>query len=178
MKYTLTVATSEDGFIGRSHAEPPWTWASKEEQDVFFAEVDAADWSIMGRITHETADRPDRRRIVFSSGAGGWKRDAQLWVDPAKHTPYDLPSLVNDVRPMGRGLILGGTRVHDWFLAHNAIDEVHLTVEPVRFTQGLPVFTGQEDADVLAIFAARGFQPKEQRLLNKSGTRYLVMRAD
>ncbi len=176
-EFTLTVATSEDGFIGRSHAEPPWTWCSPEEQDHFFADVEAADWAIMGRLTHEAADRPDRHRIVFSGSADGWRRPTQLWLDPSTVNPADLAPLVSDVRPLNRGLILGGTRVHDWFLQHQSIDHVHLTIEPVSFGVGLPVFSDQTETSAIDVFLQRGFFRRSERVLNRQGTRYVVLSA-
>lgn len=173
--FTLTVATSADGFISRTTDEPPQTWASVEEQDLFFRDVEAADWAIMGRHTHEAADRPDRRRIVFSSTRTGWQRPAQLWLDPEDHTPSDLSRLVSDVHPLDRGLILGGTRVHDWFIAHGAIDRVHLTVEPVTFGTGLPILSDQDGAAPLDCFARMGFRRLTAETLNAGGTRYYVL---
>ncbi|MEM9250186.1 MAG: hypothetical protein AAGB05_16015, partial [Pseudomonadota bacterium] len=43
----LVVVASLDGFIARGPGHPPSDWASAEEQELFFAEVDAADWTIM-----------------------------------------------------------------------------------------------------------------------------------
>ena len=174
-RFTLTVVSSADGFIARHPGDAPHLWASPEEQALFFADVEAADWGVMGRGTHEAADRPDRRRIVFSGRGGGWKRPTQLWVDPAGLTPGDLAALVAHVRPLERGIILGGTRVHDWFLDHGAIDRVHLTVEPVRFGRGLPIFAAQTADDPVAIFHAAGFAPVAERPLNERGTLFLVL---
>lgn len=173
--FTLTVVTSADGFIARHPGESPQAWASPEEQALFFADVEAADWSVMGRATHEAADRPDRRRIVFSTQKTGWQRPTQLWMDPADATPAALAKAVAGVHRLEKGLILGGTRVHDWFLQQGAIDRVHLTVEPLVFGSGLPVFSGQEDADAVALFTARGFRVVEERRLNEGGTRFLVL---
>ncbi len=174
-EFLLAVVVSGDGFIARAAGEPPQAWASAEEQELFFRDVEAADWSIMGRRTHEAAERPDRRRIVFSTTARGWRRPSQLWVDPGRLTPRTLPARVRDVRPLARGLILGGTRVHDWFLAHRAIDRVHLTIEPVRFGSGLPVFSGVRGADPVASFVERGFAVASEERLNPAGTRFLVL---
>ena len=177
-RFTLTVATSADGFISRTRDEPPQAWASSEEQELFFRDVEAADWAVMGRNTHMAADRPDRRRIVFSTKTNGWIRPTQIWLDPEGITPATLPGIVGHVHPLDRGLILGGTRVHDWFLAHRAIDSVHMTIEPVVFGQGLPIFTGQQDRNPVTAFTRRGFHILFEKTLNAGGTRYLELRPD
>ena len=177
-RFTLTVATSADAFISRSTGEAPQVWASPEEQDLFFRDVEAADWAIMGRNTHLAADRPDRRRIIFSTRTRGWQRPTQLWLDPGTVTPADLPALVRDVHPLENGLILGGTRVHDWFLAHGAIHKVHLTIEPVAFEKGLPIFSCQQDKDPVTTFTRRGFHILSEETLNAQGTRYLELAPD
>lgn len=174
-EYLLSVVVSEDGFIARAVGEPPQAWASAEEQELFFLDVETADWSIMGRHTHEAADRPERRRIVFSTKVSGWIRPSQLWVDPERLTPRMLSEHVSEVHVLARGLILGGTRVHDWFLAHGAIDRVHLTVEPVRFGAGLSVFSDARSTNPVEEFKERGFEVVSEERLNSAGTRFLVL---
>ena len=178
-EFTLAVVTSADGFIARAPDDAPHTWASAEEQALFFADVEAADWAVMGRHTHAAADRPDRRRVVFSgaAGAGEWRRPKQFWVDPARLGLVALPGLVAAVHPLRRGLILGGTRVHDWFLGQGAIDRVHLSVEPLRFGTGLPLFTGHSGPPE-AVLRALGFACDGARVLNAQGTRHSVWRVD
>lgn len=175
VQFTLTIVSSRDGFIARAPDHAPQAWASPEEQALFFRDVEAADWAIMGRNTHEAADKPHRRRIIFSARLSGWRRPTQLWVDPARLTPEDLPARVEAVHPLRRGLILGGTRVHDWFLAHRAIDRVHLTVEPAAFGAGLPIFSGQTQRDPVAVFREAGFVVASERALNARGTRFLEL---
>jgi dihydrofolate reductase len=176
-RFTLTVVTGVDGRIAPPWGEIPAAWASPEEQALFRADVAAADWAVMGRRTHAAADRPDRRRIVFSTsgGAGVWRRPTQLWLDPDDLTPDELARAVARVRRLERGLILGGTRVHDWFRDRHAIDRVHLTVEPVRFGGGPAIFTDQATDDPLGAFLACGFRPVSERRLNARGTRFLVL---
>ena len=173
--FTLTVATSADGYIARAPDDAPQSWASREEQDLFFRDVEAADWAIMGRHTHQAADKPQRRRIIFSSDISGWQRSTQFWLDPSACTPSQLASLVSEVYPLDHGLVLGGTRVHDWFLAHDAIDCVNLTIEPVTFGQGLQIFTDQASRNPVEVFENRGFQVESSATLNTAGTRYLKL---
>ncbi len=129
----------------------------------------------MGRHTHEAADRPLRRRIIFSTTKSGWQRPTQLWLNPGQTRPDELADLVGSVHPLGDGLILGGTRVHDWFLAHNAINRVHLTVEPVVFGAGLGIFSGSSGGDPISEFTSRGFKVQSDVVLNAAGTRYLAL---
>lgn len=177
VRFTLLVATSRDGFIARYPGENPGDWTSPEDQARFRAAVAAADWSVMGRTTHTVADVTHRRRIVFSAAAPEpeWRRPVQLWLDPAGRTPADLAALVAPVHPLSHGLILGGTLVHDWFLGHGAIDRVELTVEPVTFGTGVPIFSGQDAGDPAEVFAARGFAPISDAPLNATGTRLIVL---
>ena len=173
--FTLTVATSSDALISPSTDTPTEAWASAEEQDLFFRDIAVADWCIMGRNTHEAADKPDRHRIIFSTSRRGWQRPTQLWLDPEGLRPADLAEKVAGVRPLRRGLILGGMRVHDWFLAARAIDRVHLTVEPIAFGTGVPVFAHQIERDPLDLFRSRGFRVVSEQSLNAGGTRYFEM---
>ena len=172
--FTLLVVCTADGFIARQSGHSPAEWASAEEQDLFLSAVDGADWGIMGRGTHEAADTPHRRRIGFSSAVRRpeWRRPGQVWIDPATLAPDDLPAIVTPVRPMREGLILGGTTVHDWFLHAGRIDRVSLTVEPVEFGTGLPLFSGTEGpAD--EVLKDLGFRRRCSRPLNDTGTRLI-----
>lgn len=176
--FTLLVVATQDGYIAREPGHTPTDWASPEEQDLFFAAVDAADWSVMGRGTHEVADRPNRRRIVFSGQvtAPEWRRATQLWLDPNGLKPQDFAPLVDAVHPLRHGLILGGTPVHDWFLRRGAIDAIELTVEPLMFGGGLPIFTDHADMPPEQALAAAGFVPVDERVLNAQGTRLISYR--
>lgn len=176
--FTLTVATSSDALISPGIDTSTADWASAEEQDLFFADIAAADWCIMGRHTHEAADKPDRHRIIFSTTQSGWVRPTQFWLDPAGETSASLGAHVHAVRPLTKGLILGGMRVHDWFLAAGAIDRINLTIEPVRFGTGVPVFGDQEEAEPVSVFTTRGFKVIAERELNATGTRYCELVAE
>ena len=173
--FTLTAVVSVDGFIARRAGEHPGSWASAEEQARFLAEVARYDWGFMGRTTHETALRQDRRRVVFSRSAAGldWRADTHLWVDPAKVPLAEILAALRPVRAPKRCIVLGGTAVHDWFLGRGLIDRVELTIEPLRFGTGLPLLSGQQDPT--AELERRGFVVALRRKLNPQGTRLLVL---
>jgi dihydrofolate reductase len=174
--FTLTAVISADGYIARRAGEHPGSWASAEEQARFLAEVPGYDWAFMGRTTHLTAFREDRRRVVFSRTAAGleWREATHLWVDPDRVPWPEILAALTPVRPPRRCIVLGGTTVHDWFFEHDLIDRVELTIEPVRFGSGLPFLTGQQ-GDVTGELLRRGFAVIHERPLNAQGTRLLVL---
>lgn len=174
--FKLVVVSTLDGFIARVPGHAPHLWASPEEQEIFFSEVEAADWGIMGRGTHEAADKPNRRRIVFTGqvAAPDQRRATQIWVNPETLSASDLPSLVSGTHKFGTGLILGGTRVHDWFLSQGVIDEILLTIEPVYFADGLSIFSNQSSDGPEAVMEQAGFELKQEQILNANGTRLLT----
>ena len=99
--FTLTAVISADGFMGRHAREHPGSWASTEEQARFLAAVPGYDWAFMGRTTHETAFRKDRRRVVFSRTANGldWREATHLWVYLSR-IPW--PEILTALEPCGR----------------------------------------------------------------------------
>ncbi|MBM3545701.1 MAG: hypothetical protein FJX54_02010 [Alphaproteobacteria bacterium] len=141
MHFVLLAAVSADGFIARHPGHPPWEWASAEEQARFRAAMAQVTWSVLGRVTHETAHRPERKRIVFTSSVTGvaWLTPNHLGFNPAGAT---FDEVLETAKPEGTIAILGGTRVHDYMLEIGRVDELRLSIEPIRFDEGLPMFTG------------------------------------
>jgi dihydrofolate reductase len=176
-RFSLVVVASSDGFIARAAGHAPADWQSPEEQAFFLGTVAAADWSVLGRTTHETAFRPDRRRIVFSHSAPmpEWRSPTHLWLDPQTTSPDEMAALVAPVRPMASALILGGADVAAWFLDRGRIDEVLLSIEPVSFRSGLPIFPSGGAGDPIELVRARGFEMRAERALNSRGTRLVVL---
>ena len=177
---TLLAVTSLDGFIAKQSGHAPATWASVEEQQHFLKQMDQMDISVMGRVTHEAAFRPDRKRIIFSSSAQSqaqnkeWCHPNHLWVNPANMDAADILACLDGASKVA---LLGGTRVHDWFLEHGLIDVIELSVEPQMFGQGLALFddpTWQGYGSVEEIepaMAAIGFsQQGPVHHLNEDGT--------
>lgn len=176
-RFTLRVVASLDGFIARRPGHAPADWASAEEQALFVAAVDAADWAVMGRGTHEAALKPDRRRIVLSSTAPRpeWRTELHLWLDPANRSPDELADLVAEIRPMREAVALGGTATHDWLHGHRRLDAVALSVEPVRFGSGLPIFGDQTTSDPVRAFTEKRYAIVAEETLNEAGTRLVTL---
>jgi dihydrofolate reductase len=180
-QFTLVAVTSRDGFITGPNREPPASWASPEEQVVFAETVSALGWSFTGRITHELAWRPARRRVVFSRSCPTplWRHPARLWVDPERTSLEQILDMIREVHPADHCGILGGVAVHDWFAAHRLIDAAELTVEPLTFSAGLPLLSGRAGQDPIATLEAIGLRRTDTLELNARGTRlYRFVRAE
>ncbi len=178
-RFVLIAVVSADGFVARASGHTPADWASAEDQDWFRRDMAEMDWSVMGRVTHEVAPRPDRRRIVFTRSAPTprWTGPTHLLVDPALTPLADILALVRTAGParIDQCGILGGTDVYDHFLDHGLIDEMRLTFEPVRFGTGRPLFTAL-DPPVTDWLGRRGFVAAQapQRLNETGTTRWIL----
>ena len=65
------------------------------------------------------------------------------------------------------GLIAAVTGLFNRQYKHiEAVSGVNLTVEPVQFGTGLPVFSTQQESDPVKIFLDLGFEISTDRLLN------------
>ncbi len=175
-RFTLVAVISRDGFIGGEDGPPPATWASLEEQTLFLARVAAADWSFMGRGTHEEAYREDRHRVIFSSRypQPTWVTPQHLWLDPERIPMQWVLKELAEHHPVQDCLILGGTRVHDWFWQQQLIDQVELTIEPIEFGRGLPLLSHMA-RDPIEDFLAQGYTLQPERILNAAGTRFWTL---
>lgn len=170
--FTLIAVTSRDGRITGPAGEPPVEWASAEEQALFTRAVAALDWSFIGRRTHTLAWRADRRRVVFSTSARGplWRHPRRLWVDPERVPLETMLAAIGKVHPATNCGILGGVRVHDWFAERRLIDAARITIEPVTFAGGLPLFSAAPGEDPRRSLERLGLSLVETRRLNPAGT--------
>ena len=171
--FTLIAVTSRDGYITGPRGEPPASWASPEEQVLFAETVSALDWSFVGRVTHTLAWRPGRRRVVFSRSCKTplWRHPARLWVDPER---VSLSAMLDAIAPVHRPEhcgILGGVAVHDWFARQGLIDAAEITVEPLTFAAGLPLFSTAVGRDLIGTLEAIGLCLADTLTLNTAGTR-------
>ncbi len=169
-EFLLLAVVSSDGFIARYPGDPPWAWASPEEQERFRATMAKVTWSVLGRVTSETAPRPQRKRIVFTSSVKGvaWLTEHHLGFNPAGAT---FDEATETAKSDGLVAVLGGTRVHDYLLAIGRIDEIRLSIEPITFGEGLPLFTGVAWAGLAVHLERHGMtQAGPDEVLNAAGT--------
>ncbi len=135
MIVTLIAAVSADGKIAQNAGQSSLDWTSKEDTRFFVSKTKEIGTVVMGRKTFETIGKPlkDRRTIVMSSRTGA---DGVEWTS---ESPADLVARLEQ-EGVTRLALCGGAAVYDAFLSAGLVDELFLTVEPVLFGGGVPLF--------------------------------------
>lgn len=135
MIVTLIAAVSADGKIAQNAGQSSLDWTSKEDTQFFVSKTKEIGTVVMGRKTFETIGKPlkDRRTIVMSSAVG---MDDVEWTS---ESPADLVARL-EREGVTRIALCGGAAIYDAFLSAGLVDELFLTVEPVLFGGGVPLF--------------------------------------
>lgn len=138
MKVFIIAALTADGFIGRT-AEHLADWTAPEDKKLFVRLTKEAGVMVFGSRTFATIGRalPGRRSIVLTSDP---KAITAEGVETSKEPVVELVQ-----RLQGEGVaglaVCGGASVYTQFMKAGVVDELYLTVEPVVFGSGIPLFT-------------------------------------
>jgi dihydrofolate reductase len=131
-----------DGKIAKTGDHFP-DWGSSEDKKMFFKATKEAGVIIMGRNTFSTLPSPlaGRLNVVFTSDKN---REQILGV---KWVTGEPEAVLFELEAMGfKSVILaGGAKINTTFLEKKLIDEIHLTIEPKIFGDGLGIFNGDFD---------------------------------
>lgn len=143
MKVTLIAALTADGFIAQNKDHISTAWTSKEDAAFFRATTKELGVMIMGRTTYETIGRPlpGRTTVVLSRSA-----PQELLQDQNYDTLYssslEPALLVEALEKRGHQTvaICGGSSVYRLFMESGLVSRLLLTIEPVLFGDGIPLF--------------------------------------
>lgn len=136
--YIAIVATTIDGRIAK-HSHHFSNWTSKEDKEFLHAILDTCDVVLVGRSTYDMAKEPLSKRncIVLTHNTENKKNvPGRTYLNPAKKT---LTKLIKKCGYKKIG-ILGGEQIYSYCLEKNLLDELFLTIEPISFGHGLPLF--------------------------------------
>ena len=133
---TLMMAISADGKIAKDKNQLA-NWTSPEDKKIFIAESKKHGVVMMGENTFNTflSPLPSRLNVVFSENP---KSD----YDNVKYVSGEPEKALMELEKMGykSALLGGGCFLNSLFLKNKLISEIILTVEPVIFGTGLPLF--------------------------------------
>jgi len=103
----------------------------------------------MGDKTFATFPSPlkERLNVVFTLEENPKEIEGVKWV---KGEPEDV---LKDLEDMGyeSAILGGGAFINGMFLDHKLVDEIHITVEPKIFGDGLGLFKGDFDVNLKLI---------------------------
>jgi len=142
------MAMTLDGKIAKNSDHFP-DWTSREDKKYFAKVSREAGVVIMGDKTFFTFPSPLRERlnVVFTLDENPKEIENVKWV---KGEPENV---LKELEEMGYSLAIlgGGSFINGMFLKHKLIDEIHITVEPKIFGDGLGLFKGDFDVNLRLI---------------------------
>jgi dihydrofolate reductase len=132
------MAMTLDGKIGR-HATDPVDWTGSADKKYFVQVTRRAGVMIMGNNTFNTIGRPlpGRLNIVMTRTLEGKQnRDNLLFTDQSpEKILQDL-----DTKGYQEVALIGGAQINTLFARQGLVHEVHMTIAPRLFGQGLSLF--------------------------------------
>ncbi|MCF4969565.1 dihydrofolate reductase family protein [Nostoc sp. CMAA1605] len=138
-KIILFIASSLDGYIARSSGAVDWLFTDQDYGYTdFYTQVDTL---MMGNKTYQQVlsfgDYPyaDKEVFVFSQKQQGKTENNATFIN------HDWEDFVKKIRQSSGGKIwlVGGTQTIYFFLKHNFIDELILSVHPIILGGGIPL---------------------------------------
>jgi dihydrofolate reductase len=174
IKNTLIVATSQDGFISPADSVklPSTKWTSEEDYQFFTEKTKEIGVLIMGRATYDTIGRPlpGRLMVVLTRDS---EKQAELarkklkmdWLpNNLRFTNKSPQAVLQALKTEGyeQVALCGGASLYQLFTEQDLVDEMFITIEPVKFGQGIKLF---EDNKIFG-----NFQLVKEIPLNKQGT--------
>jgi dihydrofolate reductase len=140
MKVFILAAMSADGFIGIDEAQRSLDWRSKADARYFIETTKQAGVMVMGSTTYKTFKMkrtpPGRRLLIYTHHPDSIVGEG---VETTDEKPRDLVSRLEQ-EGAGAIAVCGGATINSLFLASGLVSDLYLTVEPVLFGSGIPLF--------------------------------------
>jgi len=140
MRIFIIAAVTADGFIGK-HSLHGSDWTSHEDKKLFVRLTKEAGTMVMGSRTFETIKRalPGRRTIVLTSHPDAVRVEG---VEATDSSPAELVARL-EKEGVTALAVCGGATVYAQFMEAGLVNELYLTVEPLLFGKGIPLFSSE-----------------------------------
>jgi dihydrofolate reductase len=146
MKVILLVATTADGLIARNSMQFV-DWTGKADKKYFVKVTKEAGVMIMGSNTFDTFGRvlPGRKSIIVTRDKTRKSHDPDLIF-----TDESPELIIKGLEEEGysSAALIGGSVVNTLFLKGNLVNEIHLTIVPKLFGEGLNIFSETLDTSL------------------------------
>ena len=138
----IIAAITLDGFIGKSADHRSTEWTSPEDKKFFINRTKQSGAILMGSTTYNTIGRPlpGRLNLIYTNHPEKYPSDNPQLLRTTNLPPKEL---VHQLQATGYKelAICGGGTIYSLFMAAGVVDKLYLTVEPVLFGQGIPLFS-------------------------------------
>lgn len=170
MKVVAVAVSSINGKITNGKNSKVSSWSSREDFKFFNSKISKAKLIVMGSGTYEANRRQielqrGKLRVVLSKNP---KRYSKLMVTNQLEFMNNSPKeIVKKLENKGyeEMLLVGGSKVYSSFLKDKLIDEIFLTIEPLIFGQGKPLFSEDKFDSALKLLSVRKLNSKGTLLL-------------
>lgn len=146
MKIILMMAMTADGKIARSSMELV-DWTGKADKKYFVDTSKESGVMIMGSKTYDTIGTclPGRKSIVMSRDQSRKSTDPNLVF-----TDKSVEQIIQELEADGyqSAVLIGGSVINTLFMEKDLIDEIHVTMVPKFFGQGLSLFNQPLDVEL------------------------------
>ena len=138
MKVKLLMAMTLDGKIARNSDHFP-DWTGPEDKKLFVKLTKEAGVLIMGSRTYDTIGKPlpGRLNVVMTRDSGRETKEPELLI--TTKSPEEILTVLES-KGFKEVILAGGTQINSLFLSEGLIDEVHVTISPLIFGEGLGLF--------------------------------------
>ncbi|EKD64752.1 MAG: hypothetical protein ACD_50C00309G0003 [uncultured bacterium] len=175
MKVILVAVSSVNGKLTKGNETNIYTWASKEDSEIYFSLIEKHNLIVMGSKTYEAARKiiklkADKLRIVLTRNPEKFKDDiVKGMLEFSSESPREL---INRLGKQGytKMLLVGGVEINTIFLKNSLVDELQLTIEPLIFGQGKNLVSDEELDLSLELINIKK--------LNKKGTIHLIYKVN
>lgn len=156
MKLILLMAATADGMIARDSTHLV-DWTGKADKKYFVHITKQAGVVIMGSKTWDTIGKPlpGRKNIVMTRDKARKSTDPNLVF-----TDQSPAAILKDLEKEGftSATLIGGAKVNSLFMEKGLINEIHLTLVPLLFGNGLTLFGTELDQrlELLDMFRIEG----------------------
>lgn len=161
-RFVAYVATSIDGRISLEKSKLP-DWTSKEDWKFFQGELARADAVVVGRNTYLSAQSRLQKRTTFvlsSRVKNTLKKGPVTFVNPACN---DLKKIFSVYKTVA---VVGGARVYQTMLDNNLLRELYVTIEPLVFGRGIPMFSDGVKTKQFELVSVKKLNTKSTLLLH------------
>ncbi len=145
MRTILYMATTVNGFIARENYDSNWT--SSEDLKKFSELSKKCGNVIFGRATYEILKKegnfplPGRLNIILTRNPDLVEEHDNVIISNKK--PHEILELIKG-HGMDTAFLAGGSKINASFIKEDLIDEIYITIEPLVFGRGIPLFASAQ----------------------------------